>query len=64
MKDIKILVPSLGILLFNKRNSHRRSRKRRILVPSLGILLFNKYGDIWQYIEEIHSRPLSGDSFI
>ena len=37
-----VLVPSLGILLFNYLYQVKRITRKYVLVPSLGILLFNK----------------------
>ena len=40
MKDEAVLVPSLGISLFNEETRNRKKNKK-VLVPSLGISLFN-----------------------
>ena len=60
----KVLVPSLGISLFNIAVAWGYHGKAKgVLVPSLGISLFNGGRDD-EYRDGISSRPLSGDSFI
>ena len=54
-----VLVPSLGILLFNYDHVTESVVLVRVLVPSLGILLFNKVGESMKY-KELFSSPLWG----
>ena len=46
-----VLVPSLGILLFNKNQINFTKMSKEVLVPSLGILLFNRF---MQMIRPMH----------
>ena len=63
MLRMEVLVPSLGILLFNTLDACGIDKRMLVLVPSLGILLFNNAEDyICPPVQS--SRPLSGDSFI
>ena len=59
----EVLVPSLGILLFNDREKLLYCCEKTVLVPSLGILLFNTNTNLIRKMDK-GSRPLSGDSFI
>ena len=59
-----VLVPSLGILLFNTLDACGIDKRMLVLVPSLGILLFNKNMNNLKKLQAERSRPLSGDSFI
>ena len=44
-----VLVPSLGILLFNRVDDIVVVELEKVLVPSLGILLFNPPGRVFKF---------------
>ena len=57
---MSVLVPSLGILLFNTKALIDKFRATEVLVPSLGILLFNVFGEIEPKEIVEFSSPLWG----